>query len=674
MSNLATVFHTAPKWTNVEAIDATDAINSAYKNAELQNKAFNQFADAGADVFKYAQQHRLNEVEKEINAMNLDQFQAADKAALVDGLVAKYGTDIGGFDAANMNRINKYVDDRDTTLINDAVNTFSYNAGLRKDTTEGMQFDADNTASVISTLINTASLLPEGHPDKEPLLKKVETLTADFITKHASGGNVLNQSLQKIKDGDIEAKTRTTQLEAAYADGVTKLYGPSYITYLNQHSDLKKREAEANSLEDPEAKKTALDNIALDRAALTAHYGSDMIESLKNPHILSRLEQKAYEDFHAKRMSEAEYQATISAIENAKKELGIKEKELEVKLHLGEQDNAVQLAAIGAKGDSGRSSSEIKAATETNISRITGMGVSKEIAAGFIGDDGEFSPAKTLATVLNYANKLKTNENNVPNTTYEKSYSSWIASDARELAKKMGVDDRAFNAYVNVAAELGVPEVVKRAIIEAGISGRLDKYYTGNGRGVFDGSAKFFNGMESYIRYVLEKKGMLNVIENEVKDNAYHPNAQEFQKVLNAVEVAYPTGVNGFIQDNAKQLIQNTAFLYYAGPKYVAMVKEAVAKPSKKPSSTNNMSANAGKTLGVQEQPNKLPTPSNVTVVTGSPKKPSTQQNQEYKPKGKGEVRGKVISNDKPPVGGPRSLYNFKKNVDRAIDYFTGGK
>lgn len=672
MSNFDTVFSTAPKWTNVEAIDATDVINSAYKNAELQNKAFKQLTEAGADVFTYAQQHKLNEVEKEINAINLDQFQTTDKAALIDDLITKYGTDIGGFDAANINSINKYVDGRDTTLIKDALDAFDYDIKSRKNITEAMQYDADNTADVIHNLTNTANLLPDGHPDKDKIYQQIETLTEQYMTKYPSGSAALNSSLRSITDADKEAKTKKLRLDNAYADEAVKSYGPAYISYLTQSSALKAKEAEANKLEDSKARKQALDNIALDKTALISHYGSEMIESLKNPLILARLEQNAHNDFHSKRMNEVEYQAAISAIENAKKELELKKYGIDVSAQTASEGHAVQLAGIEARGDgSGGSSKEDKARKETNTNRLIDMGVDKKLAAGFIGDDGEFSPAKTLTTVINHANKLKTNENNLFNTTYDKTYSNWLNNDAIKMAKQMGVSDKAFNAYKEVVAELGVPEVMKRAIIEAGISGRLDEYYTGNGSGPFDSSAKFFNTMHSNIRYVLENKDMLTVIESEVKDNAYHQNAQEFQKIFNAIEVAYPTGMNGFIQDNAKQLSQNNAFLYYAGSKYREMVIEAagITPKEKQPSPTNHMSRNAGNTLGVLPQPTKLPVPSNVSPLTDLPK-PPPKQKQADKSKGKGNA----TTDGKPSVGLDRSLHNFRSNASKLAKYLTGGK
>lgn len=691
MSNFDTVFSTAPKWTNVEAIDATDVINSAYKNAELQNKAFDKLASAGADVFTYAQQHKLNEVEKEINAMTLDQFQTTDKAALIDDLITKYGTDIGGFDAANINSINKYVDGRDTTLIKDELDTFDHASKSRKNITEAMKFDADNIANLIHDLTKTASLLPDGHTDKDKIDQQIENLRRKFITKYPYGNNAINRAIQSIINDDKKAKTEEMQLDNAFADEAIKLYAPIYISYLSQSDAIKAKEAEANKLEDSEAKKQALADIAFAKAALTAHYGSEVIESLKNPLILARLEQVAYNDFHSKRMNDVEYKAATSAIENAKKELDIKKYGIDVSAQTASEGHAVQLAGIEAKGDgSGSSSSEVKARKETNLNRIIGMGVDKKLAAGFIGDDGEFSPAKTLATVIAHANGLKTNEDNLFNTAYDETYSHWLNTKAIQMAKQMRVSEKAFNAYKEVVAELGVPEIMKRAIIEAGISGRLDKYYTGNGSGPFDSNAVFRNEFRSNIRYILQEKKMLETLEKEVKDNAYHRNAQEFQKILNAIEVAYPTGMNGFIQDNAKTLINNMPFLYYIGPEYREMVKKAasITSKEKQPSPTNHMSRNAGNTLGVLQQPTAFPTPSNTSPLTGLPKPPptqkqadkpkdigkqSTQQKQQSKSNDKEKNQSKTPTSTAPktPVGWERSVENGKESLDKVLKYFN---
>lgn len=590
MSNFDTVFSTAPKWTNVEAIDATDVINSAYKNAELQNKAFKQLTEAGADVFKYAQQHKLNEVEKEINAMNLDQFQTTDKAALIDDLITKYGTDIGGFDAANINSINKYVDGRNTTLIKDAVDAIDYDSKSRKNTTEVMQYDADNTADVIHNLTKTTSLLPDGHPDKDKIYQQIESLTEKFMTKHPSGSTFLNRSLQSIVDADKKAKIESVRLDNAHVDEVVKLYGSAYISYLTQISALKAEEAKANKLEDSEAKKQALADIAFDKAALTAHYGSDMIESLKNPLILARLEQVAHNDFHSKRMNEVEYKAATSAIENAKKELDIKWAKVNNDYKLGKQENAIKLfKATNEDKGSGRSSSEVKDATKNNVNRLTSIGLTEEQALGFIGENGEFNPNKVLASTLAYANKLHTQHNNSHIQGSKVSSSEWFTKEAPNLAKNAGVSDTRLRDYFDLARKHGKTDAERIKIVEAGIAGRLDIAYQGNGWGIIDMFGVARNDSLDNMEYTLLNKKVLDNIRTEIANEAFYRAANDFSLYLQAINTAYPTGLEGFVKDNAVALDQNKAFKKYADANTIKLLDEALeAFPQQKQQSKSS--------------------------------------------------------------------------------------
>lgn len=629
MSNFDTVFSTAPKWTNVEAIDATDVINSAYKNAELQNKAFKQLTEAGADVFKYAQQHKLNEVEKEINAMNLDQFQTTDKAALIDDLITKYGTDIGGFDAANINSINKYVDGRNTTLIKDAVDAIDYDSKSRKNTTEVMQYDADNTADVIHNLTKTTSLLPDGHPDKDKIYQQIESLTEKFMTKHPSGSTFLNRSLQSIVDADKKAKIESVRLDNAHVDEVVKLYGSAYISYLTQISALKAEEAKANKLEDSEAKKQALADIAFDKAALISHYGSEMIESLKNPLILARLEQNAYNDFHAKRMNEAEYEAAISAIENAKKELDIKWAKVNSDYKLGKQENAIKLfkATIEDKG-SGRSSSEFKDATKNNVNRLTSIGLTEEQALGFIGENGEFNPNKVLASTLAYANKLHTQHNNSHIQGSKVSSSEWFTKEAPNLAKNAGVSDTRLRDYFDLARKHGKTDAERIKIVEAGIAGRLDIAYQGNGWGIIDMFGVARNDSLDNMEYTLLNKKVLDNIRTEIANEAFYRAANDFSLYLQAINTAYPTGLEGFVKDNAVALDQNKAFKKYADANTIKLLDEALeAFPQQKQQSKSS-----------DKEKNQSKTPTSTAPKT--------------------------------PVGWERSVENGKKSLDEALRYF----
>lgn len=645
MSNFDTVFSTAPKWTNVEAIDATDVINSAYKNAELQNKAFKQLTEAGADVFKYAQQHKLNEVEKEINAMNLDQFQTTDKAALIDDLITKYGTDIGGFDAANINSINKYVDGRDTTLIKDELDTFDHASKSRKNITEAMEFDARNTADVIHNLSINAGLLPDGTPDKDKLNQQIENITGKFIAKYPFGNESLNKAIQSIKDGEIEAKTKEMQLDSAFADEATKLYAPVYLSYLSQSGAIKAKEAKANKLEDAEAKKKALDDIAYDKAALASHYDPKMVESLKNPYILARLEQKVYDDFHNKRMNEVQYQAATSAIENAKKELELKKYSIDKAAQTASEGHAVQLAGIEAKGDgSGSSSSKVKDATKNNVNRLTSVGLTEEQALGFIGENGEFNPNKMLASTLAYANKLHTQHNNSHIQGSKISASEWFTKEAPALAKNAGVSDTRLRDYFDLARKHGKTDAEKIRIVEAGIAGRLDIAYQGNGFGIIDMFGVARNNSLSEMEYTLLSKNVLHNIRTEIANEAFYRAANDFSLYLQAINTAYPTGLEGFVKDNAVALDQNKAFKKYADANTIKLLDEAL-----------------------EASKEKVDNPFYV------PNNPSPQQKQQSKSNDKGKNQSKTPTSTAPktPVGWERSVENGKESLDKALRYFN---
>lgn len=97
MSNFDTVFSTAPKWANIEAINATDVINSAYKNAELQNKAFDKLASAGNQVFDIAQKQQAIEIQKAIDALSTNELANTAKAqADIGKLIKTKFSDLGG--------------------------------------------------------------------------------------------------------------------------------------------------------------------------------------------------------------------------------------------------------------------------------------------------------------------------------------------------------------------------------------------------------------------------------------------------------------------------------------------------------------------------------------------------------------------------------------------------
>lgn len=415
----------------------------------------------------------------------------------------------------------------------------------------------------------------------------------------------------------------------ANSDEVVKLYGSAYISYLTQISALKAEEAKANKLEDSEAKKQALADIAFDKAALISHYGSEMIESLKNPLILARLEQNAYNDFHAKRMNEAEYEAAISAIENAKKELDIKWAKINNDYKLGKQENAIKLfKATNEDKGSGRSLSEVRDATKNNVNRLTSIGLTEEQALGFIGENGEFNPNKVLASTLAYANKLHTQHNNSHIQGSKVSSSEWFTKEAPNLAKNAGVSDTRLRDYFDLARKHGKTDAERIKIVEAGIAGRLDIAYQGNGWGIIDMFGVARNDSLDNMEYTLLNKKVLDNIRTEIANEAFYRAANDFSLYLQAINTAYPTGLEGFVKDNAVALDQNKAFKKYADANTIKLLDEALeAFPQQKQQSKSS-----------DKEKNQSKTPTSTAPKT--------------------------------PVGWERSVENGKKSLDEALRYF----
>lgn len=99
MSNLDTVFSTAPKWTDIEDISSANntAINALYLGAEMQKKAFDSFATAGNQVFDKAQKQQALEIQKAIDTLSVNELANTTKTqADIDKLVLDKFQDIGG--------------------------------------------------------------------------------------------------------------------------------------------------------------------------------------------------------------------------------------------------------------------------------------------------------------------------------------------------------------------------------------------------------------------------------------------------------------------------------------------------------------------------------------------------------------------------------------------------
>lgn len=645
------------KWQPVQASDSSKLLTASQEATEAYDKAIKDQIKVFDNMFNNAQQHKMNEVQQALNAFSLEDYNAPDARAKFDEIVANASKEIGGFNAANQLTMDTIWDKRGKTLIDKGIDQFNYNKSARTEAIDVRQFDAENTANVVSTLRDMLPSLPADSEEYKNVSTQIENIIGTFTSKHPDGVELLNVTLDKI-DSDRLAR------EQDHVNKLVDLNAPVYFDYIGKAGELGARRAQAESLQGDE-RTTALNKIALDEAALKGHYGTDFTNSLQDPRVLARMEQYTYDMLSKRQISEAQYQKTIADIENAKKALEIKAQAVEVqrmgvevKRDLGEQQNAIDLFRAqngGGGGSSGRLSSEVKAATDRNVGRLTSLGVSKDLASSFIGEDGEVNPSKVLASVLNQANRYQTEENN--GNLYSKDampYTSWVAQKAPALAKAAGVSASELETYKVMAGRYGDTELLKRAIVEAGIAGRLKHFSEGDGFGLFDATVSQLNSFESIVEHRLNKGGMLKTLKAEIADNAFHPSAQNFRTVMTAVDAAYEGGFNKFVQDNATTLITNTPFLRYVDEKTRKMVVDAVNAANGNGSSPSyaidrTPSKGAGKTLGKVPQPTSFPKPSsNTSVMTGLPKPAPNSGNNTQKGKGNEGNNSKPQSSPKP--------------------------
>lgn len=236
MSNLDTVFSTAPKWTNVEAIDATDVINSAYKNAELQNKAFKQLTEAGADVFKYAQQKQALEVQKAIDALSVNELANTTKTqADIDKLVLDKFQDIGGASAQTQADIYKALSNAYPERVKqeDAV------TALKTSKLAYQQKEQDN----VYKQYGTAAI------QQHQQLRSISDLLTATEAKLADP-NLTDEGKQKLTAQLQQATAAQTILEEAFSQTISNMgeYGEAFMLNIDEHVGNYSRQKEEEKL------------------------------------------------------------------------------------------------------------------------------------------------------------------------------------------------------------------------------------------------------------------------------------------------------------------------------------------------------------------------------------------------------------------------------------------
>lgn len=221
---------------------------------------------------------------------------------------------------------------------------------------------------------------------------------------------------------------------------------------------------------------------------------------------------------------------------------------------------------------------------------------------------------------------------------------SKFTAPAPDLAKNAGVSDTRLRDYFDLARKHGKTDAEKIRIVEAGIAGRLDIAYQGNGFGIIDMFGVARNDSLDNMEYTLLNKNVLHNIRVEIANEAFYGGAKDFSLYLQAINTAYPTGLKGFVKDNAVALNQNKAFKQYADANTIKLLDEALEALKEK-----------------VDNPFYVPNNS------------SPQQKQQSKSKDKGKNQSKTPTSTAPktPVGWERSVENGKESLDKVLKYFN---
>lgn len=238
MSNLDTVFSTAPKWTNVEDISSANntAINALHLGAEMQKKAFDSFATAGNQVFDKAQKQQALEIQKAIDALSVNELANTTKTqADIDKLVLDKFQDIGGASAQTQADIYKALSNAYPERLKqeDAVTALKTNQLAYK------QKEQDNVYKQYGT----------------PAIQQYQQLRSisDLLTAteaKLADPNLTDEGKQKLTAQLQQATAAQAILEGSFNETISNMgeYGEAFMFNIDEHVGNYNRQKEEEKL------------------------------------------------------------------------------------------------------------------------------------------------------------------------------------------------------------------------------------------------------------------------------------------------------------------------------------------------------------------------------------------------------------------------------------------
>ncbi|MFB6349631.1 hypothetical protein ACFBZI_10485 [Moraxella sp. ZJ142] len=296
MMSTENIFTNYPRWEQVKDIDASHAIDAAFKYAENQQKVWDNLNKEVQGVFDTAQAHKANEVQKVIDAMPAEVLNSPLSTDVINTLTTDAFKDIGGASAKTTAGILGYGDKRRDTLLDRGINELRLNSN-KIDYNQKKETDDVNTA--VQTSIYLSNLVGQLTPvDYEKATDKEKQAYEDALKLYTDFDASIPTNLRnRVTEGILNSQTNhlTNQTDFYKAQGgfydiAASNALPEFLVYTKKldalESEFKTNYAKADGNKDKQ--KELGEKFEKDKLALNQSHSS-LIKILGDNNINSRV-------------------------------------------------------------------------------------------------------------------------------------------------------------------------------------------------------------------------------------------------------------------------------------------------------------------------------------------------------------------------------------------------
>ncbi|MFC0819783.1 hypothetical protein [Moraxella marmotae] len=452
------IFTNYPRWEQVKDIDASHAIDAAFKYAENQQKVWDNLNKEVQGVFDTAQAHKANKVQKVIDAMPVEVLNSPLSTDVINTLTTDAFKDIGGASAKTTAGILGYGDKRRDTLLD------RQQKGLQITDNEfniNKKRDEKYTTDTANTLVSLSKALSQFDPKSDEY--KTTSLAIDGIIEkvgkeHPELIEPISQLRQTITNTGTQLTVDGYSTQGKLDSAIAGVYFPQYKTFMQDMALLEKDEKALESITDKTKKETATKEFEAKKKALAENYPDLMKIMSNNPNVVGILENLLSADDFQSQSQKADLALTAARIGN---------------LNATGQAAITTANAAGTKAEAAAAQTAFNISTSTNAAAVNaanvdaaarttahkaemrGLILNTQLADKILGDNRFFNKDGTIsvnAIITDFKTTMTGLENNARNKTGTmetfrtspkfKAYNDKLAS--------MGPDARtAFEAWLN---------------------------------------------------------------------------------------------------------------------------------------------------------------------------------------------------------------------------------